>query len=196
MNKIIKIISYLLIAIFLFNSCSKISKTKVFGQAIDETSNIGVNNATIYLIKQDNENNIGGELVSETSTDINGNFEFEFKSTSGFKYYVTAQKNQYIDDGNSRADITLKFNGKSTPIIKMKPYGYLMLHLINILPNNEVLTIGYKTYGGVGLDTMVLYDAYIYGNRTNQIGWFVDQNNYQNEIYCPAFDTTVYEIKF
>jgi hypothetical protein len=197
MNQTKNILLYWLIIFFIFNSCSKISKVKVSGQAIDETTNVGVAGATIYLIKQDKENNIGGELVAETTTDSNGNFKFEFKSNSGYNYYATAQKNQYIDDGSSRADISIKFIGKSKPIIKMKPYGYLTLHLIKISQSYEVLHIGYKAYGGFGLlDTLVLHDTYIYGNKINNIGWFVNQTNYQDEIYCPAFDTTIYEIKF
>lgn len=199
----------LLLFLFLLSlfACGKVFKSHIKGLVVDATTNEGIAGVTVQLYgkKKDFLGSNSNVFVGIAISNAKGEFLFNFNAKNNLSYYVSAvPSHQYIDDGSSETKADSKLFKKIDAIIKLKPWGYIKLHLVKT--STQYLFIIAPGYSGgrIGtLDTLITIRdyGYIYGNQINQIGYQIrDLNgnitNYEDAIYCPAFDTTIYKINY
>ncbi len=85
----------------------------------------------------------------------------------------------------------------------MNPIAYLSIHFLNQAPsdiNDELYINGTYTDPFVGEDVDSFLVLNVTGNFVFNLSWFITEDgvttNYQDNLYCPAFDTTYYEILY
>lgn len=170
----------------------------VTGTVLDKTTNLPIAEAEVALFEKDDEifGGLGGEMLESKFADSNGCFHFDFTERSGYNYYVQAIKAQYWNDQSN--NITFVHFGDDAAVVYLQPEASLQIHYQNVSPSSpsDIFGInGYVSdvlYGGL-IDTTIIY--IVYGNTSNELHWAVGYEPTQSDtIYCPAFDTTYYEI--
>ena len=192
---------FLFIFLLIAASCNKeTGPTFVSGTVQDKTTFTGVDNANVGLFEYDDESAFGlsGTLLDEVYSDASGNFTFNFTARKGYSYYVQAIKEQYWNDQSNNVTFIDVLGGTSNIYVYLQPEGYLNIHYLNVPPTSSYDEFGINGYvadsfTGADIDTIVVYT--IFGNDFNELHWAVDYNPTESDtLYCPAFDTTYYEI--
>ncbi|MBP7399473.1 MAG: carboxypeptidase regulatory-like domain-containing protein [Chitinophagales bacterium] len=176
----------------------------VNGLVTDRTTNAGIPDATVYLLAHEPDGSIfgggGGPSfeIANTTSDASGNFKFNFDYDSKYAYTCAAVKDLYFDyEDEFPVDEQVK-EGVSVEVT-LQPKAWLQIHFFNeypSLPSDHFAINGFVTdeFFGDIIDTLITY--IVIGNFMNVIhyGLEADLSNIDDTIYCPAFDTTYYEI--
>jgi hypothetical protein len=199
----ISLIMFLLIGA----SCNKeTGPTFVSGTVQDKTTFTGVDNANVGLFEYDDESAFGlsGTLLDEVYSDASGNFTFNFTARKGYSYYVQAIKEQYWNDQSNNVTFIENTGGETSAVVYLQPEGYLSIHILDLSPilnNYEFRAWPFSNFiqlDAGGLDTII--SGTIFGNSNFTINWvledLISNTVYPDSeiIYCPAFDTTFYEL--
>lgn len=198
--------SIILCGVFIFQicACTDVEDGEINGLVLDVTTNLPIEGATVEL-----KEGVGGGgwvtggggysfPIAETRSDKDGNFTFYVSTKSEYtNYYVRAMKDLYSDGGNHEESVAYK--GEPDVIFYLQPPGYLKLHIQNIPPLDDYFKIVLNTteYSGPNVDTTFISSRQ--GNQDNYIGWSIygpDTVYTSTYVYCPAFDTTFYEILY
>ncbi|MFM2047790.1 MAG: hypothetical protein RI955_336 [Bacteroidota bacterium] len=200
---------YLIVISFIaFISCNKTKdhgQTTVLVSVIDNTTQKPVANATVALKKQDRENTggLGFITIDTKTTDANGQVTFDFNAESNYTYTAWSSKPNYVNDGQAHGRIEKVGIKKSTVTVPLSPQAFLKIHLIKQSSNYVYISFQAQDFGGLNpLDTTINYQGFgsIYGNKINSIPYWINdingQQTHNQDIYCPAFDTTTLTINF
>jgi hypothetical protein len=129
-------------------------------------------------------------------TDSKGYYCIRFKHVNAATYDAVWFQKRYTGDNGAVLD-----NGKrNTYDFILNAPAWIKVRITNISGTSRD-TVFYQStyYTGVGTDVVPDFYSYL-GNRYNKIGWIVSKNGkditYRDSIYCPAFDTVNYQIKF
>ena len=196
---------FLLYLLFLLLSCGKgvFGPARVDGIEKDATTDEPIYNATVYLFERENPFEFLGTpspeiLIVSTTTGAQGRFDFTYDDRHGYAYSVFPKKYNYIEWANPESILSL---GSGTDIeILLHPKAFLNIHFINIEPALSSDSFGIngsitETFYGSDIDTILTYS--VVGNSYSVIHWVVGyENTISDTIYCPAFDTTYYEILY
>lgn len=197
--------SYLILFFPFICSCGKgiFGDARADGIVKDKTTDKTVPNATIYLLENDNSGSIIGTgsssiIIDSTLSDSDGEFEFKYDNKNRSTYYVSAKKDGYIFDMYQTPILSL---GIGIDVeIYIDPQAYLQIHYKNIppaSPSDDFSVNGYVTddFYGSDIDTLVVY--IVKGNFSSTLYWgLYGSEVYSEAIYCPAFDTTIFEILY
>ena len=198
---------FLFIFLLIGASCNKeTGPTFVSGAVQDKTTFTGVDNANVGLFEYDGESAFGlsGTLLDEVYSDASGNFTFNFTARKGYSYYVQAIKEQYWNDQSNNVTFIENTGGETSAVVYLQPEGYLSIHILDLSPilnNYEFRAWPFSNFiqlDAGGLDTII--SGTIFGNSNFTINWvledLISNTVYPDSeiIYCPAFDTTFYEL--
>lgn len=186
------------------SSCNKeTGPTTVNGKVEDKTTGSGIDNADVGLFESDGESafGLGGVLIDEVYSDASGKFTFNFEARNGYSYYVQAIKDQYFNDQSNNITFVHNTGGVTDVTVLLQPEGYLSIHYKNEPPSSPYDQFGINGYvadsfTGGDIDTIIIYK--VYGNFNNILHWGLSTytESIDDTIYCPAFDTTFYEILY
>ena len=173
----------------------------------DATTFAGIAGATAYLQKVNPDCfSCQGAAIASTTADADGKFKFDFTAEEGYRYSITAEALKYFNNFYT-GGLILDVGKKTHPLVGLQPEAYLKLYIKNTASFDAADKIGVNgsfEWGGGGpfygsrVDTFAI--GKVYGNRINKIYWGVTKNNiqssYSDSVYCPAFDTTLYNINY
>ena len=183
-------------------------KITVDGKVQDATTFAGIAGATAYLQKVNPDCfSCQGAAIASTTADADGKFKFDFRAEEGYRYSITAEAPKYFNNFYT-GGLILDVGKKNRPLVSLQPEAYLKLHIKNTQPFdiNDIISINTPFYpGGPGItyygnfiDTIAV--GKVYGNFNNQFTYWVTKNaiqtKYSDSVYCPAFDTTFYNINY
>lgn len=186
-------------------SCGKgiLGPARVDGVVTDATTGDPIYNAKVYLFERENPFEFLGSpspdiLIDSTTTGAQGRFEFTYDDRHGYAYSVFATKYNYIEWANPESILSL---GIGTDIeILLHPKAFLNIHFINIEPalSSDIFGINgsiTETFYGSDIDTTVTF--IVTGNTETELHWAVGYEATKSDtLYCPAFDTTYYELLY
>lgn len=205
---LLKIISFIIL-LFGFASCEKplIETGVVEGIVKDATTHEPIVNADVFLLQNEKGDGsiIGGggpsKQIDYTTSDANGNFTFHFNYNKNYSYLCGAEKELYFDL-NQEFAVDAESKGGVNVEVLLNPVAWLSVHVKAVNEYEPSDYIGINSlqndpYYGSTVDTIETIT--VYGNITFQMTWFLfeigteifSQTEY---IYCPAFDTTYFEI--
>jgi hypothetical protein len=211
MRNELKLFIFFFSLITLGGSCCKKdnSHTTVEGFVINETNNAAVADAVVMLMARNPACfSCASGVVQTYKADSKGKFSFEFEADKDLIYTVGANKQNYYAN-ETGMDINNGQKNKSI-FVRLKPYGYLKIHIKNTQPIDDNDLIGFNSFCtpiefyGQNIDTTFLYCRYcgcpFLGNEYNTIYYWITKNGvkkvYSASVYCPAFDTTTYSINY
>lgn len=173
------------------------------GQVIDKTTGEGVEYPYVYLVGEKGWFDNSDTLIAQVVGEKNGTFTFSF-DWGGYLYYVKAIKDGYYNDGNNRASVDKPSQFVQVPL---QPEGYIKLRIKNAPPTDQYdqfwisNVFGYSMgpFNGENIDTTVKGRAF--GNATRKIYTTIiigrqDTMKKEYSIFCPAHDTTHFEILY
>lgn len=192
----------------LFVSCGKgfLGDARVDGIVKDKTTGEAIAGATVYLLESENDYCLfcptATFIIDSTTSDNEGCFEFKYDDQSGFTYSVNAIKEHYIDN-QLQTYINSLGSGVDVEVL-LDPEAFLKVrvHNVNTYDPWDYLSFSYtnQSFYGNEIDTILIFQTY--GNLENRLVWGVVNdgdppvlNNYIH-LYCPAFDTTYFEILY
>jgi len=171
----------------------------IYGTVRDATTDFGLGEARVYLYESDNEGGWGGGspyyVIDSMIANANGEFAFEFENTQGHSYSLFATKDQYIV-GNT---LTFVQYGNEKDVL-LDPIAYIEFHAKNIDPASESDQLAVNgplspNLYGAEIDTTIL--ELVHGNAEHVIYWSINHGPTATDtIFCPAFDTTYYELLY
>ena len=177
--------------------------TIVKGRVLEYGTNEPVAGAKVNLLG--GEWSLGGSFGSIQDTfvtDADGYYEFTFKPKEDYIYYLDAEKEQYWDFIPTLDFSDYKENNLD---IVLDPEAYLELHVKNVNPFDNQDRI-HSSFGGnspddyYGMSVDIFRRETVRGNRNINLTWGVVKNSeiteYWDTIYCPAYDTTLYEVLY
>jgi acyl-CoA synthetase (AMP-forming)/AMP-acid ligase II len=131
-----------------------------------------------------------------TVTDSKGYYQIRFKHVNAVYDAVWFEK-RYTGDNGAILD-----NGKRNKYdFVLNAPAWIKVRITNTSGSTRD-TVFYENanpYTGVGLDVIPPFYPYL-GNRYNGVSWIAVKNGQRtfllDSIYCPAFDTVNYQIKF
>lgn len=188
-------------------SKSDISNGIIHGKVADITTGLGIPNSTISLRGYEITGSIittgPSFLVATTTSDVNGNFSFDFNFNEENGYFCTGIADQYFDyQEEFSIDNTTSDDSQNVEIL-LQPIGYVAIHFLNDSPFNETDKIalnglGVVSFIGSNIDTSIVFAAN--GNSENFLYWVVTKNSITNTfgdtLYCTPFDTTNYDLLY
>ena len=194
---------------FLFWQCKKDASTgpiNISGQVVDKNLNTPIAVAEVDLIERDGGMFGGGssQTLQRLYADSNGRFTFSNITINSAKTYtVLGYKSLYFNDGNNTVDVNT--NQPNNIIVAMQPMAWLKLHVKDTAPFDNHDQINFGTPGGIGgfyvgmnIDTISLNTEN--GNTKIDLYYFTlknkDTTRFHYQIYCPAFDTTIYQLYY
>lgn len=181
--------------------------TTIEGTVKDATTLAPIPNATILLLRKESECfSCSYNLYKTFSADGNGKYFYEFTREKEYSYVAGARAQKYFDD-DTQINISI---GKNKKDILLHPAAYLKLHIKNTQPVDIYDAIEFQSFAadydfyGMAIDTTFLYcrdfDCKEFGNQTNTVQYWVTKNGittyYSASVYCPSFDTTMYNINY
>jgi len=197
----------LLYLFFLLLSCNKetiLEQGTVRGTVRDKTTNEGISGATVYLLSHIPTGGFGGgggsTQINFTTSNTDGSFSFQLDYDSELAYTCAATHDLYFDYGDE-FPVPEEIKVGENVEVNLQPKAWLRVHCVNSEPFNDsdYFNVSWNSEGpfyGSTIDTTLL--SIIEGNINIHITWYVTKNSFANsytqEIYCPAFDTTYYEI--
>lgn len=189
----------------LLAGCRKIThETDVSGTVYDATTMSVISHSHVYLSKENgNCFTCNPGPFEDTYSDADGNFSFHYKADKDYSYSLGATANSYFEQSSGTIYVSNFANNKNEKIL-LKPHAYLKLHLKSIAGFNgddaiEVNVIDHPLmFYGMQVDT--IFTVKIFGNSSNTVSWGVKKNNvvtdHLGSVYCPKFDTTLYNINY
>lgn len=207
-NSIVSHITISLSLLLFLGSCGKQDfTTTISGQVLEFGSNIPIENATVYVYGGEADGNFSNpglflETIDSAITDINGFYQFSFDSESYPTLRMDALHQNYFPIAHWTQNI---FSTKNNDIdIILDPHAWLELTIKNIAPtdNFDVIYVG-NTSGfrnindmyGSDIDTTVI--GLVKGNDPDlKVIWFANSEGFNEKKYCPALDTTRFEILY
>lgn len=192
--------------ILILTSCKALVETGVVkGVVKDATTGHPISNADVFLLRNEIADgdiwNGGGpsEQMDYTTSDANGVFTFHFDYNKNYYYLCGSEKDLYFDlNQEFKVDDEIK-DGVNVEIL-LNPIAWLKVHYRNDPPalTTDILGVnGYITevlYGSE-IDTSLTYKTQ--GNVWSKIYWAIGYEPTNiDSIYCPAFDTTYFEILY
>ncbi|MBP9705548.1 MAG: hypothetical protein KBD79_12390 [Chitinophagales bacterium] len=194
-------------------SCKKpdLEKGIVNGLVNDRTTNEGIPDATVYLLAHEPNGSIFGGgggpsfTVDTTTSDTQGKFSFNFEYDDNYAYTCYALKDLYYDY-NDEIPIDANIKDNINVQILLIPKSFLKLHIKDqeeYLENYELRLVPFSSPFVVNafmIDTVLI--GSVNGNESFDFTWVLDSyitdeiiiNN--ATIYCPSFDTVLYEILY
>jgi len=191
----------------LFISCGKgfLGDARVDGIVKDKTTGEAIAGATVYLLESENDYCLfcptATFIIDSTTSDNEGCFEFKYDDQSGFTYSVSAIKEHYIDN-QLQTYINRLGSGVDVEVL-LDPEAFLKVsvHNVNVYEPSDHISVSniYEQFYGNAVDTSITFK--VYGNSITKLVWFVYEDGVTEgsqfeEIYCPSFDTTYYEILY
>ncbi len=191
------------------SSCEKESgPTTANGTVLDKTTNTPVADAEVGLFEKEPGlfANLGAELLQTKYSDANGKCSFDFIARKGYVYYLQAIKDQYFNDQSNNISYLHDTGGETDVTVYLQPEAFLQVHVIDKEPYFDNSEFRGNLYGGsiqiygYMLDTTFI--GKVYGNTDFQLYCVVENLTsheleiFDNLIYCPAFDTTYFEISY
>lgn len=171
-------------------------ETKVNGIVVDYFTEEPIAGATVYHLVETGWSNY--DVLETVISDSNGYFDFTNYDIPGENYYAYAEKENYYASGYLGAGAALQ-DGLEFDV-EMKSKAWLQIHFQNIPPSDpsdHFFINGFVSddFNGSDVDVTVTYE--VVGNFNNTFYWEGDGTPGQfDTIYCPAFDTTYYEILY
>ena len=129
-------------------------------------------------------------------TDSKGYYCIRFKHENAATYDAVWIQKRYTGDNGAVLD-----NGKRNKYdFILDAPAWIKVRITNISGSSrDTVFHGGNKFAGIGTDVVPDFYPYL-GNRVNKIGWIISRNgqatSYRDSIYCPAFDTVNYQIKF
>lgn len=190
----------------------------ISGVIIDNRQSINVENVKVNLRGQKMESgswNSNYNIIETQYTDNSGSFSFDVEADyySGFKLefeksgYFTSE--ELLNPENLRKGEDYKMN------YYIDPEAFISIHIKNNLPYNNSDQISVRISGtlpeGYGCcqdTTGILYGmnvdettvCKVYGNSVITLNWNIIKNHvsngYSEDINCPVFDTTYFELSY
>ena len=180
-------------------SASPFAFDGIYGTVRDATTDFGLGEARVYLYESDNEGGWGGGspyyVIDSMIANANGEFAFEFENTQGHSYSLFATKEQYIV-GNT---LTFVQYGNEKDVL-LDPEAFISLHVKNIAPSEPWDQFGVNgpyadSFNGDDVDTTIVFE--VAGNRNHVLVWSLNGETASTDtVFCPAFDTTYYELLY
>ncbi len=206
--------SFWLLVVLSTASCEKplIKTGSIIGVVKDATTGEPIANADVFLMQNEIGDgdiwNGGGpsEQIDCTTSDANGNFSFLFDYDKGYRYLCGAEKSLYFDLNQEFSVDEDTKNGNNVEVL-LNPIAWVSITCVNIFPHdsNDEITLSLLLDGNnpelIGSDIdSTLCCFTLNGNSENRIVWYVtkgggDSSYFQN-VYCPSFDTTYFEILY
>ena len=153
--------------------------------------------------------------IATAITDAGGNFGFQFTEDRYAGYRISVSKDLYFGYTEDVTTSEIKPGIVFSPVYNIYPVCYVRLRVRNSLPFDEddhfaySFTAGYLNTSGGCSNTIfqgsgMTYSDTIrcstYGNQIVKLGWHVTKNGislfYEQSKYCPAFDTTFFNIDY
>ncbi len=203
-----KKVYYLSLLLFaLFCSCkpdpplvTKLNQGIVDGTVRDATTLEPIPFATVILFHGRSDGSLFGccptSPIAETIADSTGAFHFDFEFEPGYFYTCNGVAELYFQP-TLETDVDYFVTEGYNVEVFLDPKAYLQIHYANIPPSSpsDILGVnGYVTDVLYGLiDSNIIYA--VNGNFWNEIYWAEGYNpTNADTIYCPAFDTSYFEI--
>jgi hypothetical protein len=194
------IICFLFSLSFSIQACKKKDCNKIFekGTIYDGTTHIAVPNADVVLLanKSGCFSCYGGYVAKTTKTDTKGDYLMEFEGSKDFFYTIKVLKDKYYPSLEGGAKDECSPEKKKKTMRYITPEAYLKLHIKNVNPFDDgdwiKINTDYSDIFGNSLDRFygINVDTLIYLRKNgNLINW-------QEKIYCPAFDTTYHQVSY
>lgn len=196
-----------LLALLLISACRKSEPDSgpvsvKNGQVLDAVTQKAIPLAKVFLKRQRVEEQIPGlrtTIASIVYADSQGRFSIDFHVDKGFKYYLDAEAVHYFGEQYP----TYLYPGQSYPgKINLRAKGYVRFDLVNEAPR-ERIGFSISDYPSSLYDTL-LNDTSIYvaapGGKTNTVYWSIADSTglteYNDDIFFPRLDTSVYTVKY
>ncbi len=188
-------------------SCHKenLDLNTVDGIVKDATTGAPLEGATVYWLEHETGGigSSGPSLIIDSSiTSDYGLFEFEWNEQDGYDYSVTAYREQYFELLPSEIGVEKVGEGVDVEI-ELQPEAFLKVRVHNLNTydawDHIDFSNAYLSLYGNSVDTSVILT--VYGNQPYHLVWFIYDDGTNNgsetaDIYCPAFDTTYYELLY
>ncbi|MFT5261652.1 MAG: hypothetical protein ACI8YQ_000376 [Polaribacter sp.] len=137
--------------------------------------------------------------IDSVYTDVAGFYEFSFDASRYPVLDMVAEKESYFTKDVKQGLVSRRENVAD---IVMDPFAWLKLHVKNVMPVNvdDGISVDGSWGGGGVLDTwgetvdeMIIVK--VIGNKEHFVKWNVNgASNFIENVYCPAQDTTLFEI--
>jgi hypothetical protein len=171
--------------------------TKILGKVTIVNSDIPVDDIDVYIWKYSDEFGAKRELVDETVSDSNGNFELNFDVDRSIKLSANFNHTPYLTYRHSQ-DPTFELDGKTHQVkIEMIPPAWVNVRMIdkNNFSGYDMIGVGSKNFSGGGWNIYGPKDSTIlvkvYGNMQDTISF-----SYFNELSNPYRFERIKSLKF
>ena len=171
--------------------------TKILGKVTIVNSDIPVDDIDVYIWKYSDEFGAKRELVDETVSDSNGNFELNFDVDRSIKLSANFNHTPYLTYRHSQ-DPTFELDGKTHQVkIEMIPPAWVNVRMVDKGKYNgyNEIGVGSKHYPGGGWNLYGPKDSTIlikvYGNMQDTISF-----SYFNELSNPYRFERIKSLKF
>ncbi len=210
----------LIIFLFFFSSCKKKeNKITISGTIYEEVSNQRISGAKVKLSGTGIVLGVYSSVFVDIETvlsDAGGNFSFSLEKEPTDIYKITVTKQQYFTEKQEISSSVFATTNHYSRDIKIKPEGYIKIHLYNSYPFDDNDTIIYyftNTHGiecfdcctnathiGLGPYYDTIFNCKFYGNQhiffirtviKNKVS-----NTYIDSLYCQPFDTVFYAFPY
>ncbi len=187
--------------IFLLVQCRKDDlgdETLVEGTVLEYGTNKPVPNVPVKI------RSITGEVFGSqrytytgdsTRTDSKGKYSIRFKHIDKTIYDAVWIEKRYTGDNGA----ILETGKRNKYDFTLNPPAWVKIRVINEInaTHNDTIWLSDKTFSGQFVNET--YNQEVLGNRNKIIYWWTNKrgfNSYKDSIYCPAFDTVAYTIRY
>ncbi|MEZ5013833.1 MAG: hypothetical protein R2794_06035 [Chitinophagales bacterium] len=207
------ILFFYIAALFFTVSCEKsiplsdLQNGIIHGKVTDKTTGAPIAGASVYLKGYE----LGGSIfvpgpsftVATTVSDTNGNFCIDFDYNSDYGYFCSAVADLYFDYQEEFVIDKTIFGDEVNVEITLQPVAWLNVHIkaVNEYAPSDFIGINstpsYTFFGNVDTTQMITVE----GNKNYTLVWFIYVDGFNDasesaDIYCPAIDTTYFELLF
>lgn len=213
------IFSIVTIGLSMLNACKKDDRTiQVSGTVTDATGN-KVEGVTVNLqgtILQGGAYSSSFSDIASAKTDANGFYEINTDWQTVGKYKITLFKYNYFESSQEYIADDISKGSKVTKNLIINPVAWLKMVVNNTDPydDSDKITFKYDSEGtplcydccnnnptlGEGMIYSNTSKCKLPGNKNAKISWTVLKNGeiktFSENIFCPAFDTTAFNINY
>jgi len=215
----ITFIFYMFAGLMLLTSCKK-DKNEIIisGKILDSGFGNYLVGATVKLSGNGIQNGIYSpdfvELETIT-TDAGGNFSFTRTKDRSDSFRITVTKNEYFSEVHEFSSTVFSASSEYVKEIQIKPSGYLQIHFYNAYPSDDDDQVVFyfsnagqncpdcctnTPHTGYGPAFDTTFTCRFYGNQKICFLRSVTKNQHTNvyldSLFCPAFETTTYQIPY
>ena len=197
----------LIITICFISACKKENPTSITGHVLEFDTNKPIEGALIYLYGGDSDGNFSNpgaylEKIDSTISDADGSYHFDLVASPYPILDLIAHKELYFSEDVLQGIYRTRANQID---IVLDPHAWLELHIKNDMPVDEgdIISVwgswgGGGTFSTSGILVDELISVKLRGNDSPTVHWNVTKSgiktSYDQDIYCPAHDTTTFEI--